>query len=434
MDPERSLGHCPASGRAGTLALDKAWRQVQERVAAESLMDLAVHGRGDRPFPVRPALAVLHHAAEPVLRRRVQDLVECLNQLVRRYPADQELQDFLAVPPLLHHWIMQEPEPERLRVNYCRMDLLGGTLGTVRVLEFNPSSPGGVISSGMVNRFWRESRLGSTLAEWAPHPAPFESEDWFARWLLRFGREHAALRDRQRIALFHAHDSTKFELDQVHRQLARCGRDVVEIEPLDVGTVEDVRLGYLKYIPLEPGEVRRWDRFCARLVEGTLVVPNPLAQRWVAENKLCLAALSDPRFRRIFGEMDVDCLDTLVPYSRKLGDGVEADEVAERRAELVMKAPYSFHGRDVLIGTEFDARAWSREAHDPRHRGWLVQERVEAASVHTQDGEYLHDLVVPVLEGKVIGYSSRMNDGLLLNGAQGGGAYCIFSPHPIDNG
>ncbi|MEO3856614.1 hypothetical protein [Acrocarpospora sp. B8E8] len=429
MDPERSLGHCSASALAATLGLDQAWRQVQERVAAESLMDLNVHGRGHNPFPVRPALAVLHPAAEPVLRHRVQGLVECLNQLVRQYPTDRELQDFLAIPARLHRWIMMEPAPEQLRVDYCRLDLLGSTLDTVRVLEFNPSSPGGVIASGMVNRFWRASRLGPTLAEWAPHAAPFESEDWFARWLLRFGREHVGAQDQGRIALFHSRESTKFELDQVRRQLTRRGREVVEIEPCAIDSVKDVRLGYLKYIPVEPDEVRQWDHFCARLVEGTLVVPNPLGQRWVAENKLCLAVLSDPRFRRLFGDRNVDCLDALVPYSRKLGDGVEGDEVVARREHLVLKAPYSFHGRDVLIGSEYDARSWAQVVRE--HQGWLVQERVRAASVETHDGPYLHDVVVPVLEGKVIGYSARMNNGLLLNGAQGGGAYAIFSPHSL---
>ncbi|GAA0420038.1 hypothetical protein [Acrocarpospora corrugata] len=430
MDPERSLGHGSASALSATL--DQAWQQVLERVSSESLMGLALPGRAHKPIQVRPAFAVLHPAAEPELRRRVQGLVECLNQLVRQYPADRALQDFLAVPAPLHRWIMMEPAPELLSVDYCRLDLLGSTLDTVRVLECNPSSPGGVISSGMLNRFWRTSKLGATLAEWAPHAAPFEGDDWFARWLLRFGRDHMVPRDLRRIALFHSHESTKFELDQARRQLTRCGRKVVETEPCDVDAVEDVRLGYLKYIPLDPEEVRRWDRFCARLVEGTLVVPNPLGQRWVSENKLCLAVLSDPRFRRLFGGANVDCLDALVPYSRKLGDGVECDEVIDGRERLVLKAPYSFHGRDVLIGAEQDARSWARAVRDPRRQGWLVQEHVQAASVETHDGTYLHDVVVPVLEGKVIGYSARMNSGPLLNSAQGGGAYAIFSPHSLD--
>ncbi|WP_214106362.1 hypothetical protein [Acrocarpospora catenulata] len=432
VDPERRLGHPSGRARSAALGLGQAWRQVRERVAAESLMGLAVPGQERRPFPVRPALGVLHPAAEPVLRQRVQGVVQCLNRLVQQYPVDRELQEFLDIPEPLHRWIMREPNPELLRVDYCRLDLLGSTLDTVRVLEFNPSSPGGVISSGMLNRFWRGSKLGATLAEWAPHAAPFEGDDWFARWLLRFGREHIGSRDGRRVALFHSHDSTKFELDQVRRQLTGWGRQVVEVEPCDVDAVADVRLGYLKYIPLEPDEVRRWDRFCARLMEGSLVVPNPLGQRWVAENKLCLAVLSDPRFRRLFAGMDVDCLDALVPYSRKLGDGIAVDELVDGQEHLVLKAPYSFHGKDVLIGCEYDASTWSRAVRDPGHRGWLVQERVRPASVETQDGRYLHDVVVPVLEGKVIGYSARMNNGPLLNGAQGGGAYSLFSPHALE--
>jgi hypothetical protein len=238
--------------------------------------------------------------------------------------------------------------------------------------------------------------------------------------------------DGRRIGLFHPRSSTRFELDQVRRQLAGCGREVVQIQPCDIDTAQDVRLGYLKYIPLIPAEVQRWDRFCARLIDGTLIAPNPLGQRWVAENKLCLAVLSDPRFRHLFHGPGAACLDSLVPYSRKLGDGIEATEVISRRAHLVLKAPYSFHGRDVHIGAEYDASSWSALVRAPAHRGWLVQQHVQPASVETRDGTYRHDLVVPVLDGQVIGYSARMNTGPLLNGAQGGGAYAIFSPHPLD--
>ncbi|MER6949543.1 hypothetical protein ABT294_36575 [Nonomuraea sp. NPDC000554] len=430
VDPERRLGDASALAPE----VRRAWRQVRERVVAESLMQVAQPGEERRPFPVLPMLAALHPEAEPELRRRVTGVVGCLEQLVRQYPADAELQEFLAVPPLLHRWIMEEPGGRELTIDYCRLDLLGSDLGDVRVLEFNPSSPGGVISSGMLTRFWRESSLGPVLADWAAPPAPFERHDWFARWLLEYGRERGVPDNGHPIGLYHASRSTRFELDQVQRQLSGCGREAMLMRPCEVGRADGVELGYFKFIPIELDEVPQWDRFCARLVEGTIVVPNRLGARWVAENKLCLAALSDPRFRRLFHGSDAAQLDTLVPYSRKLGDGIDEAEVIRRREELVLKAPYSFHGKDVHIGGEHDQRSWERVVSAPGHQGWLVQERLRAGALNAGDGTpYLHDLVVPVLGGRVIGYSSRANTGPLLNGAQGGGAYTLFSPHPLDD-
>ncbi|MFC0038783.1 hypothetical protein [Actinomadura rayongensis] len=427
VDPRRRM-----SGRPGSSpVLATAYDEVCERVADEALMQISEPGAPRVPFPVRPVVSVLHPRAEPELRRRVQSVVGSLEKLVRAYPDDPELQDFLAVPETLHRWIMRGQAAGRLGIDYCRLDLLGATLGTARVLEFNPSSPGGVISTGMLNRFWRESSLAPVLAAWAPAPAPFEGEHWFADWLLGFGRSRGVPDDGRPIGLFHASKSTKFELDLVARQLAARGRETVFIRADDADAARDVRLGYFKFIPMELDEVPGWDRFCARLLDGTIAAPNPLGARWVAENKLCLAALSDPRFRRLFDPAEIAHLDALVPYGRKLGDGIDAAEVLRRRDELVLKAPYSFHGRDVHLGAECDPDAWERIV--TAHRGWLVQERVQAGAVDADDGTYLHDLVAPVLDGRVIGYSARMSAGPVLNGARGGGAYAIFGPHPLGN-
>ncbi|WP_116209259.1 hypothetical protein [Streptomyces olivoreticuli] len=436
-DPERDLLALPgapgASHPLGERVLS-AFEEVRYRVVAERLLKVGKpsSGRSRDPFPAMPAVTVLNPSAEPVLRQRVRTVVECLERLVQRYPGDAELQDFLDVPPVLNRWILQQAEPERLRVDFCRLDLLGESLGSVRVLEFNPSSPGGVISAGMIHRFWRESSFGDLLAQWGVPEAPMERPEWFADWLIAYGREHGVREeDARRVGVFRSHWSTQFELDQVCAQLLRRGRTPVELEPDDTEGAKALRLGYLKYIPVDPAEVGHWETFCSRLVDGDLVVPNALGERWVAENKLCLAALSDPRFRRLFTPRQCAALDALVPYSRKLGDGLREEEAVTDRERLVMKAPYSCRGESVVIGADTPADTWAGLVRDPAHRGWLLQERVVASEVETQDGTYFRDLVVPVLAGRVIGYASRMNQGHLLNGSRGGGDPAVFAPHEL---
>lgn len=409
--------------------------EVRLRIAVEGVKKAGspTLGPSDQPFPVIPGVAVLHPLSEPELRRRVPIVVECLQQLARRYPHDQELQEFLAVPPALHRWILQWPEPELLTIDFCRLDLQGDSLGTVRVLEFNPSSPGGVISLGMVNRFWRESSLGAQLTEWGVPVAPFEELEWFADWLLGYGQAHGiAENNSRRVGVFHQRLSTKFELDQICAQLTRRGQIPVELQPTDIGQFRDLRLGYLKHVPENAREVERWDMFCSLITNGELVIPNTPAMRWVAENKLCLAALSDPRFRHLFTAQQQTALDALVPFSRKLGDGITVARTLAERTQLVLKAPYARGGESVVVGMGTTADAWSQLIQDPLHRGWLIQERIQPSSLPSWDGTYFRDLVIIVRGGQVIGYGSRVNQGHLLNGSQGGVLLSVFSPHHLN--
>ncbi|MFC5054142.1 hypothetical protein [Saccharothrix xinjiangensis] len=385
--------------------------------------------RGGELFPTAPVVAVLHPLAEPVLRQRVHNAVRCLEQVVRGYPRDRELQEFLDVPPVMRRWVLAEPEPEGLRVDLCRLDLLGGTLGTVRVLEFNASSPGGVIPLGVISRRWRESSLGALLADWGAVEARFEEPNWFADWLLDHGRDHAVPEgDCRRVGLFH--DPACAEIDpQAHVQLRRRGCSAVALDPAEFVPGSGLRLGYLKHIPVAPRAVEGWQRFCAALTDKSLVVPNALAARWVAENKLCLAVLSDPRFRHLFTARQQEVLDAIVPFSRKLGDGVSPAEAVADQQRLVLKAPYGRCGESVVIGRRTPRDEWARLVRDDERRGWLVQEVVEAAEVEGWTGQHVRDLVVPVLNGRVLGFGSRIGRGALLNVARGNAISAVFGSH-----
>lgn len=438
FDPDRDLVAMPGvRGGTGEWAdrVRSAHAEVEARVRTERVMRVLPPNSGRQPelFPVLPAIGMLHPQVEPELRRRVVTVVHCLQRLVRSYPSNPELQEFLAVPPVLHQWIMRENNPGQLTVDFCRLDLLGDRLGTTRVLEFNPSSPGAVISTGMLTRFWRESAgLGGLLAEWGVPSTRFEQDGWFVDWLLAFGARHGLHEaETTHVGLFHEHESSKFEFDQIRRQLLRRERTPVECVPDNPRSAAGIRLGYLKQIPVSPAVVETWDAFCTRLVEGDLVVPNPLAERWVAENKLCLAALSDPRFRPLFTEAEQDVLDALVPWSRKLGDGITAAEAVTEQKRLVLKEPYSCRGESVHIGQDCSPETWSQLVHAPQQQGWLAQEHIAGSGIDTAEGPYFRDLCAAVLDGEVIGYTSRFSQKRVLNASKGGGAHIVMLPRTV---
>ncbi|MGW9213205.1 hypothetical protein ACWGR4_40385 [Embleya sp. NPDC055664] len=426
-DPERDLIAIPgAPGSSGPYAqlVGAAFERVGAGLGAERVLKAGA---------LLPAVSVLERTAEPILRRRILTVVQCLERVVERYPDDPRLWDFLEVPAVLHRWIMRHDHRTRPRVDFCRPDLVGADLGSVRVLEFNPSSPGGVMVTGTVNRMWRGSPMGDVLAGWGVPDAPMEQPSWFADWVLAHGRERGVPNARtQRIALIRGRRRSRFEVDVMRAQFTARGRALIPVDADDAAALSKFALAYLKYVPADAAEVERWDVLCARLTAGDLVAPNALAERWVAENKLCLAVMSDPRFRHLFTPAQHTALHALVPWSRKLGDGVSVAEAIAGRVDLVVKAPYGFRGQAVHMGVDTDPRTWTDLLRDPARRGWLVQERVAPSCVDTDGGRYMRDLKVAVLRGRVIGYGSRMGRNHVLNGALGSAMAAVFAPHTLD--
>ncbi|MER7702591.1 hypothetical protein ABTX81_06810 [Kitasatospora sp. NPDC097605] len=422
LDPARDLTtDSGATARPRHAALLRAHATVCRAV------DEGITPASARPLPVAPAISVLHPEAEPVLRQRVLTAVECLQRIVRAYPENPALQRFLAVPPVLHRWIVRHRRPESLTVDFCRLDLFGDRLGTVRVLEFNASSPGGVIECGTLARLWRRTpEIGALLDEWRVPAGRFEDEDWFTSWLLAHGRARGLTEEQTRHIGVYRTAGRNPDPHLIAEQFRRGGRTTVTRLPSDYSPGDGARLGYLKHIPADPAPVHGWDRFCAAVTDGDLVIPNVLAQRWVAENKLCLAVLSDPRFEHLFPPADRATLRTIVPWSRKLGDGITVAQAVAERTRLVLKAPYGYFGNSVRLGCEHRPEDWAELVGSPRHRGWLVQERVAPATV----GALTRDLCVAVLDHTVLGYFSRVSRSSVVNVAREGAVQTVLSPFP----
>ncbi|MBD0673115.1 hypothetical protein [Streptomyces sp. CBMA156] len=425
IDPDRDLAAVPGAAphplHAALLkAHDEVRRGAEEEIARPAASSSV-------PFPVLPAVGVLHPAAEPLLRRRVLTAVDCLQRIVRAYPGNPALQGFLDVPPVLHRWILRHPHPESLTVDFCRLDLFGDRLGTVRILEFNASSPGGVIGAGTVARLWRRTpAIGALLDQWRVPVARFEDENWFAAWLVAHGHARGLTEEQTRhIGLFHTAGKDR-DRYRIAAQCRRNGRTTAMRLPSDYSPADGARLGYLKFVPADPRPVHHWERFCAAVTDGTLVIPNVLAERWVAENKLCLAVMSDPRFEGLFPPPERATLRTIVPWSRKLGDGITVAQAVAERTRLVLKAPYGYFGSSVRIGCEHGPEEWAELVGAPRHRGWLVQERVAPATV----GALSRDLCVAVLDHTVLGYASRASRSSVVNVRREGRWQTVLSSLP----
>ncbi|MFE7558428.1 hypothetical protein [Kitasatospora sp. NPDC057500] len=429
FDPDRDLTAFPGAGPHPLhAALLRAHDEVRRRVKENGLPGAPPSAYN----PVLPAVGVLHPLAEPLLRQRVLTAVNCLERIVRAYPGSPALQGFLDVPPVLHRWIVRRPHPESLTVDFCRLDLFGDRLGTTRVLEFNASSPGSVIAAGAIARIWRRTpEIGATLDRWQVPAGRIEAENWFAAWLVKHGRARGLTEQQTRHAdLFFPSAGRSLDQYLIAEQVRRSGRKTTMRLPPDYAPGDGARLGYLKHIPADPRPVHGWDRFCAAVTDGELVIPNVLAQRWVAENKLCLAVLSDPRFEDLFPPEHRSGLRTIVPWSRKLGDGVTVEQAVAERARLVLKAPYGYFGNTVHLGREHGPKEWAELVGSPRHRGWLVQERVAPATV----GALTRDLCVAVLDHRVLGYFSRVSPKSVVNLAQGGALQTVLSPLPAPDG
>lgn len=429
FDPERDW--ITLSGDHAEAGFNRAFSYVRGR-AAEDNLSMSFEGIQSRPYPVMSGVCALHAGAELILANRVTAVFGALQKIVAAYRADANLQEFLDIPQRLKQWIKEDTAPSNNKVDLCRFDLMGRTLSELRIIEFNCNAPGGIVYAGLLNRYWREAPFASEMLEsWGGASSTFEQQDWVAQWLSKLAHQRG-MADIEGIGLLHPAGGNILELPHLQQRLEACGLRSVMLTPEQVNRSDDhaFQLAYLKYgVQRAIQDMGQWESFCRSVVEGRLVIQSSLAGRWIGDNKLCVAVMSDPRFSYLFDDKERAAIHRLIPMSRKLGDGISQREVINCKDDFVVKHPYGTRGVSVFVGRDYGQIEWAELISKTSSIGHVVQQYVD--SDFEVDGEScFRDLVVMIASGAIVGYGSRVSRARKVNIAQDGRKMAVLSSLP----
>lgn len=407
---------------------NQACSYVKSR-AAEDNLSMSFEENRLRPYPVMPGVCALHAGTEEILAARIGSIFSALQKIVSAYRADANLQEFLAIPRQLNQWVKEDTAPSNNKVDLCRFDLMGRTLSELRIIEFNCNAPGGIVYAGMINRYWREApSFSAQIASWGGNASTFEQNDWVATWLSKLA-DRRGLRNIEGIGLLHPAGGNILELPHLKKRIEACGLRAVMLTPEQLSQSDDhtFQLAYLKYgVQRAIQDIGQWDPFCRSVVEGRLVIQSSLAGRWVGDNKLCVAVMSDPRFSYLFNDAERAAIRTIIPTSRKLGDGISQREVIHYKDDFVVKHPYGTRGVSVFVGRDYDPVEWAELIGKASSLGHVAQQYVDS-DFQVEGDTCFRDLVVTIASGAIVGYGSRVSRARKVNIAQDGRKMAVLS-------
>jgi hypothetical protein len=407
---------------------ESAYAYVQERAKNDQLM-MSFEGGRARPYPIMSGVTCLNPSVERTLQDRIHTIHGALQKIVSSYHKDAGLRDFMNLPKELEAWVLEDSDDTHRKIDLCRFDMMGRSLSEIRIIEFNANAPGGILHGGMINTYWREApEIKGLLHSWGGTPSPYEESDWFDKWLVDLARRRG-LRDVESIGLLHPQDGNVLELSHAAQCIRRSGYRSAMITPSEWAKSRGIpfEVIYLKYgIQRAMKDMGLLQPFCRNVVEGKVIVPSSLSGRWIGDNKLCLAVMSDPKFHHMFDDGEKEAIRHMIPFSRKLGDGIALSEVADNKDQFVVKNPYGTRGASVYVGKDYSKDAWKELVKLSDNFGFVVQEYVDS-SYATVDNELYRDLVAMIASGRIVGYGSRVSYVRKVNVAQEGRKMAVLS-------
>jgi Glutathionylspermidine synthase preATP-grasp len=396
------------------------------------------------PFVLMP------HFVSPGQVRRVRQAVESLcavlNRFCEAYPADERLQEELALPAFEDSLVRVDPGyPRPLRI--CRLDaFLAGD--TVRFLEFNADSPAGIGYTDVLYEGLRRTislpRVDNEFDTAYEPMVPLLIETLLGAYReLRAKRPDTELPETPRLALVDVPGSPSVpEFRIVCAAAARSGIEAIHptTEELSYdGSVlradgEPVHLVYRRALidDLSEGDLT------AAYRDGAICLVNPPRAR-VANNKKLMALLEDPRFAHLVKPREAEVIAATVPWTRVLRPGrVTYGEwvvdllafVSNNRSRLVLKPASEYGGHDVALGIETEQGEWDRIIEQNAEAGdFIVQEYVpvpEEMFPTVEDGHVQmrlkHFNINPFgIGGHYAGMITRISDRAVINVSAGGG-------------
>jgi uncharacterized circularly permuted ATP-grasp superfamily protein len=144
--------------------------------------------------------------------------------------------------------------------------------------------------------------------------------------------------------------------------------------------------------------------------------------------KMSLAMLSDKRYERLYTPAQRAAIRRHIPWTRRVRPEL-AEDIARRRATLVLKPNDEYGGKGVVLGWTVSQEEWEAAIGVATTQSYVVQEAVEIPRLAfpiSLDGVRYLDLAVDLdpylFDGKAGGFMTRVSAAALLNVTAGAGS------------
>jgi hypothetical protein len=390
-----------------------------------------------KPFLLGPPQMVRAEFAEP-FRRLTRVYHRAIETIVRASCDDEAVRNMLSTPPGLAADLAADRDPANCKLHICRLDLLLEPEGGFWVLETNANCPGGFVFSGICNRAWREflDERGYPM----PPALEHEAKGFMAEWVLRAMEQDTGVRP-DFLAFIREEGGNRLELGDFANHVRWQDVDCEEIDPREIeydgsgparARGRAVTHAYQK-LGMQTFQRMRTDldAYVAAVRDRALVVQNGQRGRWVGDDKLCLAIISDPEFRYLFDEDDWDLLQRHVPWSRnaRLLDSEWLQAVRGERERYVLKRGLDTRGQGVVVGAGVDQDRWNEAVDTAEAEGWLVQAFHETTWIERDfdsPQRNRHDLALGAINGELTTLFTRSSGELRVNMARSGRMHPVF--------
>lgn len=400
----------------------------------------------NRDFPLSPVPLLVRDEWAADVRPRLEAYVRLLGRVVSLYREHAEVRG----------WYGLGSDAERLIAAdrglgdapwVCRLDgyLVHGT-GDLRILENNADAPAGTLFTPRINTLLRRVVDAGLVRAWPTTALTFTGAGRFLDALLS-AAEAAGAAPPTSIAILQLRDAPNRESREMVTEFSAAGYDAYLADPRELRIVRgEARfgrrpvdlcwnklntIGWLR-LGLDAEILRCWER---ALRDHRFVHVNPFGARYVAESKLTLGFIQEPRFASLLTVAERDLVQTLLPWSRKAtANGTTAcaelptlaEALLENQSEYVIKEPYDIRGEGVTIGYDCTWAQWRTTVSDALARGYLAQRRVRptqypVVTPGSPDVAWQNiSLDTYVLGGRVAGFASKASRHAKVNVFQGG--------------
>lgn len=413
------------------LGATEAGRALRKRAEARFM-----YAEG-KPFLLGPPQLVRAELAE-TLRKVTAAYHRSIESIVRASMDDEVVRAALSTPPGLVEDVASDRDPANSKVHILRIDILPDADGGFRILETNANCPGGFVFSGICNRAWRQFLQDQGYP--MPPALEHETRGFMANWFLKTIEEDTGACPGF-VGLLREEGGNRFELGDFAKHVRWRGIECEEIDPREIeydGTAAPTARGrrlthaYQKIgMRLFQGMRPELDAFVAAVRNRALFVQNGQRARWVGDDKLCLAIISNPRFAYLFDAGDLELLQQYVPWSRnaRFLSAQRLTAVRGERELYVLKRGLDTRGLGVVVGKGVDREQWWAAVDLAVKEAWLVQE-FHATTYVQRDFDcpetQRHDLALGSINGELTTLFMRSSAELRINMARTGRMHPVF--------